>query len=113
MYNGGAWSQLTTANPEGQWAANLDGNNREEIVADLGSSGLWLWNGGAWGQLSAVNVECLAAGGHGCGRERRGGRRFRGPRSMAVGRRRLVPDQRPEPRLNGESLGFTLIGGLW
>jgi len=62
LYDGGAWSQLSSANAESLLAADVDGDNVAEILADLGSTGLWLWNGGAWGQLSGVNVESLAAG---------------------------------------------------
>ncbi|OGD22428.1 MAG: hypothetical protein A2W03_01560 [Candidatus Aminicenantes bacterium RBG_16_63_16] len=62
MYDSGAWSQLTAANPESLLAADVDGDIPDEIIADLGFSGLWLWNGGAWNQLSAVNVESFAAG---------------------------------------------------
>ncbi len=62
LYDGGAWSQLSSANPESLLAADVDGDTADEILADLGASGLWLWNAGAWNQLSGVNVEGLAAG---------------------------------------------------
>jgi hypothetical protein len=62
MYDSGAWSQLTAANPESLMAAEIDGDGVAEIIADLGFTGLWLWNAGAWNQLSAVNADCVAAG---------------------------------------------------
>jgi hypothetical protein len=62
MYDSGAWSQLTAANPESLMAADLDGDPPLEIVADLGFIGLWLWNAGVWNQVSGVNVDCFAAG---------------------------------------------------
>ncbi len=62
MYDGGAWTQLSAANPESLVAADVDGDSVDELLADLGTSGLWLWNAGAWNQISGVNVEGLAAG---------------------------------------------------
>ncbi len=62
VYDGGAWSQLSSANPESLLAADIDGDNADEILADLASAGFWQWNAGAWTQLSGVNVEGLAAG---------------------------------------------------
>ncbi len=62
MWDGGAWTQLTSGNPESMITANYDGDGDDEIVMDMGLSGLWLWNSGGWVQLSGVNVECLAAG---------------------------------------------------
>jgi hypothetical protein len=61
-YDGGAWAQISTANPKSLLAADVDGDGADELLADLGSTGLWLWNAGAWNQLSGVNVEGLAAG---------------------------------------------------
>ncbi len=51
-YDDGAWTLLSHANPESLMAADVDGDNVEEILADLGPTGLWLWNGGAWNQVS-------------------------------------------------------------
>jgi len=62
LYDGGAWTQISSANPESLLAAQVDADPADEILADLGSSGLWLWNAGAWGQLSGVNVEGMATG---------------------------------------------------
>ncbi len=62
LYDSGAWSQISSANPESLLAADVDGDNVAEIIADLGATGLWLWSAGVWGQLSGVNVEGLAAG---------------------------------------------------
>jgi hypothetical protein len=38
-------------------AADLDGDNKDEILADFGALGLWLWNDGAWSQISANNPD--------------------------------------------------------
>jgi hypothetical protein len=38
-------------------AADIDGDNVQEIIADFGTLGLWLWNGGAWSQISAINPD--------------------------------------------------------
>ncbi len=62
LYDSGAWSQISSANPESLVAADVDGDTVDEILADLGSTGLWLWNAGAWNQLSGVNIEGLAVG---------------------------------------------------
>ena len=62
LYDFGAWSQISSANPESLLAADMDADSLDEVIADLGASGLWLWNAGAWGQLSGVNVEGMAAG---------------------------------------------------
>jgi hypothetical protein len=61
MWNAGAWTQLTTSNPEHMIPLNIDADSSEELAADLGAAGLWLWNGGSWSQLSATNPESLAA----------------------------------------------------
>ncbi|OGD20238.1 MAG: hypothetical protein A2W03_08005 [Candidatus Aminicenantes bacterium RBG_16_63_16] len=62
IYDGGAWTQLTPANPESLLAADVDGDTLDEILADQGANGLWLWNAGEWSQLSAVNGDGMAAG---------------------------------------------------
>ena len=31
---------------------NFDGDGMEELAADFGASGVWMWNGGAWSQLT-------------------------------------------------------------
>ncbi len=62
LYDNGAWSQISSSNPESLLAADVDGDNVGELIADLGATGLWLWNAGAWNPLSGVNVEGLAAG---------------------------------------------------
>jgi hypothetical protein len=61
MWNGGAWSQLTTNNPENMIPFDFDGNGDKEIALDLGSLGLWMWNGGVWSQLSVNNPEYMIA----------------------------------------------------
>jgi hypothetical protein len=38
-------------------AGDFDGDNADEIMADFGALGLWLWNGGAWTQVSPLNPE--------------------------------------------------------
>ncbi len=38
-------------------AADLDDDDRDEILVDFGSLGLWMWEGGAWTQLSPNNPE--------------------------------------------------------
>ena len=48
------WTQLSSENPEALLAAD------QSVLADLGSTGLWMWNEGAWSQLSAANVESMA-----------------------------------------------------
>jgi hypothetical protein len=62
LYDNGAWSLISSSNPESLLAADVDGDAVDELLADLGTSGLWLWNASAWNQLSGVNVEGLAAG---------------------------------------------------
>ncbi len=62
LYDNGAWSQISSANPESLLAADVDGDNIAELIGDLGATGLWLWNAGAWNQLSGINVESFAAG---------------------------------------------------
>jgi len=62
LYDNGAWSQISSANPEALLAADIENDNVDELIADLGVTGLWLWNADAWMQLSGVNVEGLAAG---------------------------------------------------
>ncbi len=42
-------------------AADIDGDNRDEIVGDFDHQGLWYHNDGSWTQVSGVNVENLAA----------------------------------------------------
>jgi hypothetical protein len=34
-------------------AGDVDRDDQDEIFADFGSLGLWLWDGGAWSQVSA------------------------------------------------------------
>ena len=48
-----SWSQLSGVNPEYHLSADLDDDNADEIMADFGALGLWLWDGGAWSQISA------------------------------------------------------------
>ena len=43
----GVWTQISSANPESLMAADIDGDSTDEIMADMGSTGLWLWNAGA------------------------------------------------------------------
>lgn len=62
LYNGGSWTQLSGANPEGLMAVDVDADSVAELLADLGAGGLWLWNAGIWNQISGVNVEGMAAG---------------------------------------------------
>ena len=38
-------------------AGDVDGDGSDEVLADFGSLGLWLWNAGAWSQISALNPE--------------------------------------------------------
>jgi hypothetical protein len=38
-------------------AGDFDGKNRDEIAADFGSFGLWLWDGGAWSQVSGLDPD--------------------------------------------------------
>jgi hypothetical protein len=38
-------------------AGDVDGDNQDEILADFGSLGLWLWDNGSWNQISANNPE--------------------------------------------------------
>lgn len=61
MWNGRAWSQLSTNNPENMIPFDIDGNGDDEIAVDLGSLGLWMWNGGVWSQLGANDPEYLIA----------------------------------------------------
>ncbi len=37
--------------------ADFDNDNADEIAADFGLIGLWLWNNGSWAQLSGLNPE--------------------------------------------------------
>jgi hypothetical protein len=62
QWNDGAWTALTSSNPDRLIPAEVDGDGAAEIVADMGYKGLWLWNAGAWNLISPVNVESLAAG---------------------------------------------------
>jgi hypothetical protein len=36
---------------------DIDGDKAEEVIADFGTLGLWLWNGGVWSQISANNPD--------------------------------------------------------
>jgi hypothetical protein len=38
-------------------AADLDGDASDEILADFGALGLWMWNYGVWSQMSANNPD--------------------------------------------------------
>lgn len=51
-----ALSALTLNNMDDLIQADIDGNGDDEIIADMGYKGLWLWNGSTWTQLSDVNV---------------------------------------------------------
>jgi hypothetical protein len=62
MWDSGAWTQLTTMNPEGMITANVDGNTDDELFMEFGYAGLWLWDGGAMTLLSEEDVETMAVG---------------------------------------------------
>jgi len=53
----GDCSQLGGSIAEYLVATDLDGDSRDEILADYGTLGLWLWNEGSWGQLSASSPD--------------------------------------------------------
>ena len=61
MWNGGAWSPLTSYNPENMIAFDINGDGDHELAVDLGSLGLWMWNGGVWSQLSVDDPDYLIA----------------------------------------------------
>jgi hypothetical protein len=48
-WDGAAWAQLTSANPENM-AASGSG-----LYVDFGTLGLYYWNGAAWSQLTGFN----------------------------------------------------------
>ena len=49
--------QISGIDPENITAGDIDKDSAEEIVADFGTVGLWLWNGGVWSQISAMNPD--------------------------------------------------------
>jgi hypothetical protein len=60
LWDNGAWSQLTPANPECLLTAQVEGGQPDRITADLGALGVWQWGGGVWTQLSGLNADSLA-----------------------------------------------------
>jgi hypothetical protein len=48
-WDGAAWSQLTTANPENMVASG------SILYVDFGALGLYKWDGAAWSQLTGSN----------------------------------------------------------
>jgi hypothetical protein len=55
-WDGSAWSQLTTANPENMITSG------STLYVDFGVSyGLYKWSGGVWSQLASANPENMAA----------------------------------------------------
>ncbi len=57
LWNGAAWSQLSSANPE---SMVFFGSN---LYVDFGGSGLWLWNDATWSQLTSANPERMVVSG--------------------------------------------------
>jgi C1A family cysteine protease len=51
-----SWKLLTSDNPEDMLSLDIDGSGEEEIAADFGAGGLWLYEG-AWRRLTGDNPE--------------------------------------------------------
>ncbi len=56
-----ALQALNSANPESLISANTNGDGDDEIAADFGPLGLWLWNDGSWFLLTSSNCENVIA----------------------------------------------------
>ena len=54
-WDGSAWSQLTSTNPENMVTSG------STLYAAFGTSGIWEWNGTAWSQLTSTNPENIVA----------------------------------------------------
>ena len=50
LLDNGAWTQISPANPEALIPGDIQAGGGREIVADLGTLGLWLWNAAAPGR---------------------------------------------------------------
>jgi hypothetical protein len=61
LYNGGAWSQITTIDPENSISFDGDGDGDRELALDLGSWGVWMWKGGVWSPLTLTDPEYMIA----------------------------------------------------
>jgi hypothetical protein len=56
------WTRLTSDNPDGLLASDVDHNSIDELIGDFGGLGLWAWVFGAWHQISPVNAESMISG---------------------------------------------------
>ncbi len=55
--NDGAWDLLTSADAEFLLAVDVNATSPDEIIADFGSLGLWLWSADTWVQISGVDPD--------------------------------------------------------
>jgi hypothetical protein len=55
------WNVITGANAEQLIRLDTNGDGREEIFADFGALGLWLWKDNVWSLLTKSNPEKMAA----------------------------------------------------
>jgi len=63
-YHNGTWTRLTAMDPEWIFAARV-GASDDELVADFGAAGLWVWDydgwPGTWTQITTSNAEGAVA----------------------------------------------------
>ena len=82
--------QHSGVNADGMVAGNLDFDSQDEVAADFGALGLWLWDSGAWAQISGVNAESLLTSNATSSASAEAHRRLRRARHLDAGRRDVV-----------------------
>jgi len=54
-WDGAAWSQITTSNPE-----NMVTSSGSALYVDFGTLGIYKWDGAAWSQITGSNPVIMA-----------------------------------------------------
>jgi len=61
--NGTTWVLLHSSTVESMAGGDLDGDGRDEVIADFGAAGVWSWQeGSGWAFVNAVNAKSIVTG---------------------------------------------------
>jgi len=59
----GTWKKISSSSVESMVVADLDGNGAQDLVCDLGSSGIYAWmNDSSWQQIYGSNPRAMVSG---------------------------------------------------